>query len=154
MAVRPAMLYGLEAVTDQKNGDSNEYIKRTLQIKHFGDLVRVIRWFEHVHRRDGGICQEKDVQDRATRQKRRKAKKEMVDVTKGEMEAGDPLSFSFGCIPLEFATVGHMSPFRTILCIFRGSSIPSILRTYPCPFSAHAQTIPILFFSLSPKHLT
>ena len=77
--VRPAMLYGLEAVALTKRQEAelevaelkmlqfslgvmrmdrirNEYIRGTAQVGRFGDKVREarLRWFGHVHRSDAG----------------------------------------------------------------------------------------------------
>ena len=96
VAVRSAMLYGLETValqpsgTDEKtggrdgggrvedvtifirsdkNGQRNEYIRGTAQVRKFGGKTREerLRWYGHLRRKDDGVYWEMGAEDGVAR---------------------------------------------------------------------------------------
>ena len=103
VAVRPAMLYGLEtvALTKRQEADMevaelkmlrfslgvtrmdkirNEYIRGTAQVGKFGEKTREarLRWYGNLRRKDDGYNWEKDAEDGVARKEETwKAKKEV-----------------------------------------------------------------------------
>ena len=108
MAVRPAMLYGLETVALTKRQEAemevaelnmllfslgvtgmdtirNEYIRGTAQVGRFGEKTREakLRWYGHVRRKyDGYIGRWMLRMELAGKRKRGRPKKRFMDVVK------------------------------------------------------------------------
>ena len=109
--VRPAMLYGLEAVALTKRQEAelevaelkmlrfslgvtrmdrirNEYIRGTAQVGRFGDKVREarLRWFGHVHRREAEYIGRRMLKmEPPGRRRRGRPKKRFMDAVRADM---------------------------------------------------------------------
>uniref|UniRef100_A0A8C4NFF6 ribonuclease H n=1 Tax=Eptatretus burgeri TaxID=7764 RepID=A0A8C4NFF6_EPTBU len=109
--VRPAMLYGLEAVARTKRQEAelevaelkmlrfslgvtrmdrirNEYIRGTAQVGRFGDKVREarLRWFGHVHRREAEYIGRRMLKmEPPGRRRRGRPKKRFMDTVRVDM---------------------------------------------------------------------
>ena len=111
VAVRPAMLYGLETVTLTKRQEAemevaelkmlrfslgvtrmdkirNEYIRGTAQVGKFGEKTREarLRWYGHLRRKDDGYIKRRMLRmELPGKRKRGRPKRRFMDVVKEDM---------------------------------------------------------------------
>ena len=100
VAVRPAMLYGLETVTlelkmlqfslgmTRMDTIRNEYIRGTAQVGRFGEKTRGarLRWYGHVLRKDDGYIGRRMLRmELPGKRKRGRPKSRFMDVVKEDM---------------------------------------------------------------------
>ena len=111
VAVRPAMLYGLETVALTKRQEAemevaelkmlrfslgvtrmdkirNEYIRGTAQVGKFGEKTREarLRWYGHLRRKDGGYIGRRMLRmELPGKRKRGRPKRRFMDVVKEDM---------------------------------------------------------------------
>ena len=109
VAVRPAMLYGLETVALMKRQEAevaelkmlrfslgvtrmdrirNEYIRRTAQVGRFGEKTREarLRWYGHVLRKDDGYIGRRMLRMELPRKRKRgRPKRRFMDVVKEDI---------------------------------------------------------------------
>ena len=103
VAVRPAMLYGLETVALTKRQEAemlrfslvvtrmdkirNEYIRGTAQVGRFGEKTReaMLRWYGHLRRKDDGYIGRRMLRMEPGKRKRGRPKRRFMDVVKEDM---------------------------------------------------------------------